>query len=67
MFAYYAKWINEVFNKIRPLIESKKFPVEVSNQLKKKLREAALQTVDKSLPFEIESIFLWFSTKADVQ
>ena len=59
MFAYYAKWINCFADKIRPLAEAKDFPLNEDalnafNLLKTDLSNAALQSIDKSLPFVIE-------------
>ena len=59
MFAYYAKWIPNFSDKIRPLVEATNFPLEETalsafNMLKKELEKATLQSIDESLPFVVE-------------
>ena len=59
MFAYYAKWIPEFSNKIRPLINVKSFPLDKEalsafNSVKKELETATLHPIDESLPFVVE-------------
>ena len=59
MFAYYAKWIHNFSDKIQPLIENTKFPLEtkvleVFKQIKQELEVSTLKLTNKSLPFEVE-------------
>ena len=59
MFAYYAKWIHNFSDKIRPLGENTKFPLETKvlkmfKQIKQELKVAILKPIDESLPFEVE-------------
>ena len=59
MFAYYAKWIPQFSNKIRPLAESESFPLTGKaltsfDRLKKKLGEVVLSTIDEDTPFVVE-------------
>ena len=58
-FAYYAKWIHNFTDKIRPLVENTKFPLETKaleafKQIKQELEVTALKPIDESLPFEVE-------------
>lgn len=58
MFAYYAKWIHGLTDKIQPMLIIDKFLLEKNvlnafNQ-KRELEGATLQTVDENLPFEVE-------------
>ena len=59
MFAYYAKWIFDFAEKIRPLADAKQFPLkrDALNAfvlLKTELSNATLQPVDERLPFAVE-------------
>ena len=56
MFAYYTKWIHNFSDKIRPLEQNTKFPLEmkVFKQIKQELEVAALKLIDESLPFKVE-------------
>ena len=59
MFAYYTKWIPNFSDKIRPLRQATTFPLDAAplaafNMLKKELENAALHTIDESLPFVVE-------------
>lgn len=59
MFAYYARWIDCFADKIRPLAETKVFPITGSALdsfvfLKSELRKTALRSIDESLPFVVE-------------
>ena len=61
MFAYYAKWINRFADKIRPLAETKIFPVSKDTKalhafelLKQELENTALHSIDESKPFVVE-------------
>ena len=60
LFAYYAKWIPNYSNTIRPLLLSKSMPlggeaIQAFNNLKSILANAALQNIDENLPFTIET------------
>lgn len=60
LFAYYAQWIQRYSEKIRPLVQSKAFPLEADairafSELKKELVAAALQPIDENLPFTVET------------
>ena len=55
MFAYYAKWIPNFSDKMQPLAQAIKFPLDEKalnafTILKKELEEAALHSIDESLP-----------------
>ena len=59
MFAYYAKWIPNFSDKIKPLTQATTFPLDATaldafNMLKKKLESATLCSIDESLPFVVE-------------
>lgn len=59
MFAYYAKWIPNFSDKIRPLVQATNFPLDETplsafSMLKKELERATLQSIDESLPFVVE-------------
>ena len=59
MFVYYVKWIHNFSDKIRPLVENTKFPLETKaleafKQIKQELEVTALKPIDESLPFEVE-------------
>ena len=60
LFAYYAKWISNFSEKIRPLNKTKCFPI--SNEaiksfeaLKKELSEVAMQPIDENKSFEVDT------------
>ena len=60
LFAYYAKWIPKYSDRIRPLLQSKSWPlgseaVRAFETLKSVLAQAALQGIDEDIPFTIES------------
>ena len=60
MFAYYAKWIPNFSDKIRPLTQATTIPLDNAalsafNILKKELESATLYSIDESLPFVVES------------
>jgi hypothetical protein len=60
MFAYYAKWIPNFSDKIRPLTQATTFPLDKAalsafNTLKKELEGATLHSIDETLPFVVES------------
>ena len=60
IFSYYAQWLPKFSEKIKPLIIAMNFPldekdVEVLNLLKNDLASAALQIIDESIPFVIET------------
>lgn len=59
MFAYYAKWIQNFSQKIQPLVNTRKFPLDeralkAFDELKMELEAATLHSVDENLPFEVE-------------
>ena len=59
MFAYYAKWIHNFSDKIRPLVENTKYSLEMKaveafKQIKQDLEVAAQKPIDERLPFEVE-------------
>ena len=60
LFAYYARWIPNYSDNIRPLLQSKSFPLEEGaaqafNKLKSILADAALQSMDENVPFTVET------------
>ena len=60
MFSYYSKWIPKFFEKIRPLIQNKQFPVSESalqtfEQLKLDIENSVIYAIDDSIPFEVET------------
>ena len=60
MFAYYAKWIPNFSDKIRPLAQATTFllgkeALAAFSSLKKELESATLHSIDESLPFVVES------------
>ena len=59
MFSYYSKWIPSFGDKIRPLINTKSFPIDEEglssfNLLKSELHSATLSSIDENLPFIAE-------------
>lgn len=59
MFAYYAKWISNFSDKIKPLVNTKTFPLDESalaafTLIKHQLEIATLQSIDENLPFVVE-------------
>ena len=59
MFAYYAKWIPDFSEKIKPLTSTQSFPLSQSalnafTVLKKELAAASLVLIDESMPFVVE-------------
>ena len=60
MFAYYAKWINNFSEIVRPLNNVNTFPlhsdaVTAFKSLKQYLINASVQAIDESLPFVVET------------
>ena len=60
MFSYYARWIPKFSDKIRPLVETKSFPLDKNalaafNTLKKELSDVTLSTIDEDCPFVVET------------
>ena len=58
-FAYYAKWIPNFSDKIRPLNKTTSFPIsteaqEAITKMKEDIRKAVLCYIDESLPFTLE-------------
>ena len=59
MFAYYAKWIPQFSDKIRPLADTTSFPLDKEalasfNALKDELARVALSPIDEDIPFIVE-------------
>ena len=59
MFAYYARWIPQFADKIRPLADTVSFPLDQKalasfNTLKDKLARAALSPINEDIPFVVE-------------
>ncbi len=59
MFAYYAKWILQFSDKIRPLEDKTSFPLSMKalssfNSFKDKLAQVALSPIDEDIPFVVE-------------
>ena len=61
MFAYYAKWIDRLADKVRPLANAKVFPIskdikalQAFQLLKQELESAALHSIDESKAFVVE-------------
>ena len=59
MFAYYAKWIPQFSDKIRPLADTTSFPLDKEalasfNALKDELARVALSPIDEDIPFLVE-------------
>ena len=59
MFAYYAKWIPQFSDKIRPLADTTSFPLDKEalasfNALKDELARVALSPIDEDIPFVVE-------------
>ncbi|XP_046841983.1 uncharacterized protein LOC124436099 [Xenia sp. Carnegie-2017] len=60
MFAYYAKWIPNYYDKVQPLLQTTSFPLDGDAQnaftmLKEELQKASLHSIDESLPFVVET------------
>ena len=60
LFSYYAKWVPNFSDVIRPLVQNKHYPLpeEAANALqvmKNKLAEATLQPIDEAVPFTVET------------
>ena len=59
MFAYYAKWIPNFSDEIKPLKQATTFPLQPNalaafSALKEELENAALHHIDESLSFVVE-------------
>ncbi|KFD62789.1 hypothetical protein M514_25069 [Trichuris suis] len=60
LFAYYAQWILDYSNKVRPLVGVTSFPLtdEAENAfqlLKANIENSVVHAIDESLPFELET------------
>ena len=60
MFSYYSQWIKNFSEKIKPLVHSCNCPLdkealEAFDLLKKDVEESVVNSIDESLPFEIET------------
>ena len=60
LFAYYAQWIMQYFDKIKPLLQNCTFPL--SNELlksfellKSELAQVSLSVIDERAPFVVET------------
>jgi len=59
LFSYYSKWIPHFSDKIAPLVRTKLFPLSKEaetafNELKLLVENSVVQSIDESLPFELE-------------
>lgn len=59
MFAYYAKWIPQFSDKVRPLADTQTFPlnkaaIESFNAIKTELGRVVLAPIDEDTPFVVE-------------
>ena len=69
LFSYYAKWVPNFFAIIRPLVQTKTFPLseeasQALREVKDKLAEATLQLVDETIPFTVETDAFDFAISA---
>ncbi|KFD63456.1 hypothetical protein M514_10596 [Trichuris suis] len=60
LFAYYSQWIFNYSTKVRPLVETTAFPLSAEAEsafqlLKRDIEKSAVQAIDESLPFEVET------------
>ena len=60
LFAYYAKWIRNYSDNIRPLLQAKSMPLNNEAKtaflkLKSLLAESSLQSIDENVPFVVET------------
>jgi hypothetical protein len=60
IFAYYAKWLLNYSDRIRPLIDSTEFPISAKavhafNDLKNDLAKVSLHPIDEHVPFVVET------------
>ena len=60
LFAYYSSWISNYSEKIRPLLDSKVFPLSKDaltafEDLKAELGKVTLQRIDENMPFTVET------------
>ena len=60
MFAHYSHWIHGFSEKIRPLVQSHKFPLEKAaleafHQLKRNIADATMSAISDDLPFVVET------------
>ena len=59
LFAYYAKWIHQLSDKIHRLKQTTSFPLDNNvladfENIKKEIAQASLRPVDESIPFVVE-------------
>ena len=69
MFSYYSQWIKNFSEKIRPLINTKQFPLnedalDAFKLLKDDVEKSVVGAIDERLPFEIETDASEFSLAA---
>ena len=69
MLSYYSQWIKNFSEKIRPLINTKQFPLnenalDVFKLLKNDVEKSVVGAIDERLPFEIETDASEFSLAA---
>ena len=60
LFSYYSQWIKSFSDLIRPLVQSKSFPLsseaeQAFQRLKSEIESAVLQNIDEEKPFVIET------------
>ena len=60
LFSYYAKWVPNFSAIIRPLVQTKTFPLseeasQALREMKDKLAKATLQPIDEAIPFTVET------------
>ena len=60
LFSYYAKWVANFSDIIRPLVQTKTFPLsqdalKALQEMKSKLADATLQPIDETVPFTVET------------
>jgi len=60
MFVYYAQWISQFSEKIKPLVSATDFPLgekplHALQTLKEGLSAATLRVIDQNLPFVVET------------
>ena len=59
-FSYYSKWIPYFSDKIKPLTQSKSFPISETamnsfNELKSIIEQAVVTAIDEEIPFQVET------------
>jgi len=59
-FSYYSKWVPYFSDKIKPLTQTKSFPISESaiksfNELKLIIEQAVVTAIDEKIPFHVET------------